>query len=75
MAGIYYSTHALFRMKGRGIDKENVRVTLSYPDRVEKLELPNRLRVQKLFGSRILVVIYKQKSGGYKLIITAFWKT
>ncbi len=64
------TTHALFRMKQRGITKQNVLDTIKYPDFV--LKKHGKFYAQKNIGTGILEVPY-EKTTKYIKIITVYW--
>lgn len=66
------STHAQIRMFERGIDAENVRLTVKYP----LLSIPQKdgsMEHQREFEGKIIGVISKQVDKNTILIITAYY--
>lgn len=69
---ITYSSHALRRLSERNISKEEVKATISNPERIEKGKKGREI-VYKIFDGKLLRVIYEKKD---KIkVVTAYWSS
>ncbi|WP_148678869.1 DUF4258 domain-containing protein [Aeropyrum pernix] len=66
---IFYTLHALERLRQRGITREQVEQCLREPDKIEELE--GLYRCIKRLNDKVLVTIYKEFQDRI-MIITAF---
>ena len=57
---LVFVPHALERMNERGINKEEVIATLSYPDDIDLTD-ENRNIAQRFIEGKLLRVVYKEK--------------
>ncbi|MEM3389383.1 MAG: DUF4258 domain-containing protein [Thermoproteota archaeon] len=57
---IVFTLHALERMKTRGVDRSEVVLCVTNPDRVEKLN--ETFRAVKKADNKILIVIYRTEN-------------
>jgi len=65
---IYFTSHALQRMKERNIKKQEVYDSLKYPDKIAHKE--NTIVVMKLRKNNHLLIIIYNNLGSAKKIIT-----
>lgn len=65
---IYYTLHAIERMKQRGINREEVRICLNNPDKI--IEDKDSKCVKKL-NDEALIVVYRMEADAI-IVITAY---
>ena len=69
---IWYTDHALKRIRQRRITREQVEVTINEPHVVDQDKIPGRRVANREFGRRRLKVVYAPTNSDV-FVITAYW--
>lgn len=74
---IFFTNHALYQMKERGISKSEIVLTVSNPDKTitQPQEKFQAIKLIKRNNKKYLLVVIYRKSNSFKKIITSFLTT